>query len=87
VGVAKEVMDLAGTSRRIRAVLVHARFFRMISITGNSDQLFPSSIVAMMESLPKQSKIHPFPSPYAADHSQNRCPSSRLPRTTGRTPR
>jgi hypothetical protein len=45
-GVAKEVEALAGTSRRLRAVLVNAGFFGMISVDSDVHQLFARSVVA-----------------------------------------
>ncbi|KAJ9110399.1 hypothetical protein QFC22_006743 [Naganishia vaughanmartiniae] len=46
VGVTEAVKALGGTSRRLRAVLVHAGFFRTIELQGYVDELFPASIVA-----------------------------------------
>jgi hypothetical protein len=45
-GVAKAVKALGGASRRLRAVLVHAGFFRAISLQGYTDELFPACIQA-----------------------------------------
>jgi hypothetical protein len=43
---AKEVLSLGGTSRRIRAVLVHAGLFSNISLQLDVDQLFATSVIA-----------------------------------------
>lgn len=39
-------MALGATSRRLRAVLVHAGFFRAISRHGRAEELFATSVVA-----------------------------------------
>jgi hypothetical protein len=42
--VAKEVEALAGTSRRIRAVIVAAGFFSAITVDSDVDALFRKSV-------------------------------------------
>lgn len=39
-------MALGATSKRVRAVLVHAGFFRAISMHGRAEDLFTTSVVA-----------------------------------------
>jgi hypothetical protein len=46
IGVATDVIALGGTSRRIRAILVHEGFFGTISLRADPDELFATSVVA-----------------------------------------
>jgi hypothetical protein len=46
VKMAKEVLSLGATSRRIRAVLIHAGFFGSISLKVDADQLFATNAIA-----------------------------------------